>query len=105
MIEELKFGAARYSEFLENARVHLETIQDVLIIHECHQAKHFRELAEVQGGSKSEYRIVEQRYQFTTWEDWSREEQMANSIATDEASAVNGNCSIPKYCFLTLKKE
>jgi len=60
---------------------------------------------QVQEVSTREFRIVEQKYQFTHWDKWSREEQIANSIATDEASAVNGNCSIPLYCFLVLKKE
>jgi hypothetical protein len=66
---------------------------------------YYSEQTKVQNPSTSDYRIVEQKYQFTHWENWSREQQIANSIATDQASAVNGNCSIPKYCFLLLKKE
>jgi hypothetical protein len=69
------------------------------------RSAYYLEQSKAQGPSTSEYRIVEQKCQFTQWDNWSREEQIANSIATDEASAVNGNCSIPKYCFLLLKKE
>jgi hypothetical protein len=90
---------------LDNYRHCLETIQDVVIDHERQRSLYYWEQTQAQDASTSEYRIVEQKYQFTHWENWSRQEQIANSIATDQASAVNGNCSIPKYCFLLLKKE
>jgi hypothetical protein len=75
-------------------------------MYERSQSSFYAEKAKAQDRSTSdEYRIVEQKLQFTHWDSWSREEQIANSIATDEASAVHGNLSIPKYCFLKLKKE
>ena len=52
-----------------------------------------------------DYWIVEQKFQFTEWQKWSHEEQIQNLVATDEATALSGNCSIPKYCILTLKEK
>jgi len=75
-------------------------------MYERSQKIHYLAQSQAQGPSTPDiYRIVEQKWQFNSWEDWSREEQIANSIGTDEASAVTGNCSIPKYCFMKLKKE
>jgi hypothetical protein len=90
---------------VENYRDCLETIQDVAITFERSKTAYYLEQTRAQNSSISEYCVVEQKYQFTHWDNWSREEQIENSIATDQASAVNGNCSIPKYCFLLLKKE
>jgi hypothetical protein len=54
------------------------------------------ELAEPQETATPHYQIVKQKFQFTEWQKWSCEEQIQNSLATDEATALSGNCSIPK---------
>jgi hypothetical protein len=105
MIKQLNDSTVTFGELHKFYTNCLLTIQGILITHARNEAQHLQELAEGQVASRDEYRIVEQKHQFTSWEKWSREEQIANSIGTDEASAVTGECSIPKYCFLKLKKK
>jgi hypothetical protein len=106
LIHRLKDSVGTFSELLDNYRSGLETLQNVLTIHERNKAQHYREQVQAQHAlPTSDFRIVEQRFQFTQWDTWSCQEQIENSIATDEASAVNGNCSLPKCCFLKLKEE
>jgi hypothetical protein len=105
MIGELKSNKRKISELLENYSVCLEAIHDVLITHDHRQAQYSKKPAQIQNVRKSEYRVVEQKYQFTNWDKWSRKEQIDHSIGIDEADALKGTCCIPTYVFLMLKKE
>lgn len=98
IFQKLKDSTAKSSALHEDYRVCLEAMQDILITLERRQAQYLL-------ASKPKYRIVHQKYQYTTWDKWSREEQIAHSIGIEEDDALTGNCSIPKYCVLTLKKE
>jgi hypothetical protein len=69
----------------------------LLCLHGASIIEHDKEeLAEPQETATPHYQIVKQKFQFTEWQKWSCEEQIQNSLATDEATALSGNCSIPK---------
>ena len=106
MIVELEKTARTMSSVISNFRVCSNTLEDFVITKYKKQAEHVKkELVEPYETPTSIYRIVEQKFQFREWEKWSREEQIQNSLATDEATALSGKFSIPKYCFLTLKEK
>lgn len=55
--------------------------------------------------TEPKYRIVKQKHHLNDWDNWSREEQIRNSYATDETTALSGMFDIPGYVVLRLKKE
>jgi hypothetical protein len=107
MIGALEKSAKTVNTLISNFRACSNTLEDLVITQYKKQADHVKEeLAECQETATSHYRIVEQKFQYTEWQKWSRKEQIQNSVATDEASALSGNCAIPKkYCILTLKEK
>ena len=84
-----------------NYGLRLKAIRDALLNHQSY----LEELVQAQCVSKPMYRIVNQTFQFTTWDDWTREEQIKNSYGTDEETAKSGKVCIFGYCFLLLKEE
>jgi len=68
-----------------------------------HQEEELRQVEVVT--TKLEYRIVKQKHHLNKWEAWSREEQIANSYGTDEATGLSGIFTIPRYVVLCLKRE
>ena len=52
-----------------------------------------------------EYQNIEQKLQYTKWPEWTRDEQICNSIGTDEDSVMSGKIIIPGYCCLKLKPK
>jgi hypothetical protein len=103
---ELEKTAKTVNSLISNFRVCSNTPEDFVITQYKKQTEHVKEeLAEPQETATSDYWIVEQKFQFTEWQKWSCKEQIQNLVAMDEATALSGNCSIPKYCILTLRKE
>ena len=106
MIHELEKTANTVNRLMSNFRVCSNSIEDILMAQYQKQAEQLKEdPAEQHETATSVYRIVKQKFQFTEWQKWSREEQIKNSMGTDEATALSGNCCIPKYCILTLKEK
>ena len=52
-----------------------------------------------------EYQNIEQKLQYTKWPEWTRDEQICNSIGTDEYSVMSGKFIMPGYCCLKLKPK
>ena len=106
MTVELEESIATLNRVVANYRICCNVMQDVMTAKHQEEIKNLEKkvciLNQLEG---SEYRIVEQRFQFTEWNTWSCKEQMENSLATDKTTATSGNCCIPNYCFLTLKEK
>jgi hypothetical protein len=65
-----------------------------------------QEQTEAASVNNADYRIVPIKFQFSHWPDWTREEQIAHSYATDEErSAMKGPHLMTGCMFLRLKKE
>lgn len=56
------------------------------------------------GETELEFRMVDQKYQYTGWPEWTREEQINNSFGVEEKSVKTGRY-IPGCVFLQLKPK
>jgi beta-N-acetylglucosaminidase len=90
-----------YAEEREQMIVqHQEQIQKMENTHPMQQ----NQAGTVGPATDLEFRIVQQKLMFT-WLHWTREEQISNSVGTDEKSVMSGAFTIPGYCCLQLKPE
>jgi len=76
------------------------------------RSKHNKDLAlclqqqsEAASVDKADYRIAPNNVQFSVWDTWTRKEQIANSYATDEESAMKKPHFMSDSMFFRLKKE
>jgi hypothetical protein len=102
IIKRLSTASHHVTSVLENCRVCLGVLNNALI-KDYEQKEEKEKSRAAQPVAVSDFRIVEQKFQHTMWLEWTREEQIKNSIATDKDSAISGKVSIPHFCFLKLK--
>jgi hypothetical protein len=95
-MEQFSMISKHAATMYDNCRQCLLVLNDTINFHE--------KQAEMKTHT-SEFRLVERQHQFTKWLEWTREQQIENSIATDQESANNVKFYVPQYVFLQLKPE
>jgi hypothetical protein len=94
--------AIAYAQEKENMeKKHQEQIQKIEENHQMQQ----NQTRTAEPAIHLEYQIIEQKLQYTKWPEWTRDEQICNSIGTDEDSVMSGKFVIPGYCCLKLKPK